>query len=98
MNNLNGERIMALIRGILIAVIVVAVAGTAISFLWPLLLAVAVYFGYRILKNRLEIKRMEKQNAETMEKDLFYEQIRRREASGDIIDVEFTESESNDNK
>ncbi len=96
MNNFNGNGFLNTLTTIVVLVVMFTLLITAIRIFWPLLLVLGIYIAYRIYKTKKELEKTAFRAADNLQNDLFYEQVKRRNESGAIIDAEFTETEAVD--
>ena len=90
---MNNGNIRDTVIGVVMLAVLIVLVATVVRFLWPLIVVAAIYLIWKFYRIRKEAEELQKQQMGEMEKNLFYEQVRRKVDSGDIIDAEFTESE-----
>ncbi|MBQ9046368.1 MAG: hypothetical protein IJ120_00560 [Solobacterium sp.] len=94
MNKLSKEEIKSLVIVAVVLLVILSLVATVVRFLWPVLLIAAIYFGWKYWKAKKEGRVFTITNsfsAEDLGNQLFREQVKRKKESGDIIDAEFTE-------
>ena len=85
---------MDILRRWFYLLIVVLVLSFVIRYLWPLVILLLIVLAIQYYRFKKEIEKQKTTSFQDLQQDLFYEQAKKKEYEGEIIDAEYEEKES----